>query len=168
MNLSGSRMAFAMTSPGERMNGERAIKLCMCTRSSVNLVMSHISVTRKSGLRKQSTGIYNASIFWERNSLRAENFVARQDGSGRRLTKVGLARKKNLPSYGPGRRENENIDRNRLFPQTGRGKVAGGQCFAIFAKHGFLIVAALIEGLVWFVIWLAILDVVFPSKACHD
>ena len=43
-----------------------------------------------------------------------------------------------------------------------------GQCFAIFVKHWFLIVAALIEGLVWFVIWLAILGVVFPSKACHD
>ena len=64
--------------------------------------------------------------------------------------------------------ENENIDRKRLFPQTGRGKVAGGRCLVVLAKHWLLIVAWLIEGLVWFVIWLAILGIVFPSKACHD
>ena len=45
---------------------------------------------------------------------------------------------------------------------------AGGQCLVVLAKHWFLIVAALIEGLVWFVIWLVILGVVFPSKACND
>ena len=43
-----------------------------------------------------------------------------------------------------------------------------GQCFGILVKHWLLIVAALLEGLGWLVVWLAILGVVFPSKACND
>ncbi len=43
-----------------------------------------------------------------------------------------------------------------------------GLCFGILVKHWFLIVAALIEGVGWLVVWLAILGVVFPSKACND
>ncbi len=43
-----------------------------------------------------------------------------------------------------------------------------GLCFGILVKQWLLIVAALIEGVGRLVVWLAILGVVFPSKACND